>query len=186
MTGTLCVLTLGKALRWPPPQFPRPERSNWRKPDCLHHTFAKRFTPGNSFHLPPIPAPRADRPSAGGKSARGPRGGAVTRGGTPGPRPRRRRSARGASQVAPLLFYLPGCLFFAEYKEKRRREKGSGALLPAAGARSPCAQAARGGSRARPPSPTGAGPVAAPPRAALRLRCPRGRPSPRLPRARRV
>lgn len=138
------------------------------------------------FLSPPADPGAAGGPTVrGGPSGRGPRGGAVTRGCTPDPRPRRRRSARAASQVAPLLFYLPGCLFFAEYQEKRRRERGSGALLPAAGARSPRAQPARGGSGARPPSPTGAGPVAAPPRAALRLRCPRCRPSPRLPRSRR-
>lgn len=126
--------------------------------------------------------PHPLRPGGGRDLGRGPRGGAATPGDAPAPRPGRGRPARAASQVAPLLFYLPGCLFFAECIAKRRRQKGSGAPLSAAGARSPRAGPARGESRARPPSPAGAGPVAAPPRAAPRLRSARCRPSPRRPR----
>lgn len=81
------------------------------------------------------------------------------------------------------MFYLPGCLFPAEWKGKRRREKGAEAELSAAGTRSLCARPAGGGSGADPraqPAPGPPPPLLAPSRGPLRP-LPPGPASPPLP-----
>lgn len=74
------------------------------------------------------------------------------------------------------MFYLPGCLFFADCKEKRR-EKSPELRFPLPGER----------SRARPPNEAGAGPTADPPRQPSTVPgFPRRRPSLRHRRSRRI
>ena len=80
------------------------------------------------------------------------------------------------------MFYLPGCLFFADWKEKRREKRYRGSAF-AAGARSPRARPARGGVSRRPPSAAGAGPAAAPPAALPRAPAPFAAAPPRAARA---
>lgn len=93
------------------------------KPDCSCNTFSKCFTPGNSFRLLPSPDAAGSPTLRGGKSGRGSAVGRPLPVPPPAPAPNV-GALRAASQVAPLLFYLPGCLFFADWKEKRQKEKG--------------------------------------------------------------
>lgn len=82
------------------------------------------------------------------------------------------------------MFYLPGCLFFADWKEKRREKRYRGSAF-AAGARLPRVRPARGGVSRRPPSAAGAGPAAAaaPPAALPRAPAPFAAAPPRAARA---
>lgn len=122
------------------------------------------------------PAPRVAPPSAGANREEAPRWGRHSPF-HPRPSPQRGSCARAASQVAPLLFYLSGCLFFADWKEKRRREKGARGS----------AFAARGGVSGRPPERSRSRAHRRPShRPTPGLRLPSLPPSPRRARGRRI
>lgn len=133
------------------------------------------------FLSPPTDPGAAGRPTVrGGQSGRGPRGGAVTPGCTPDPRPRRRSSARAPRPRWPrYCFTFPGVYFSLSIKKRDGGRRDPGLCFPLPGRARPApnrpgeglgpdprAQPAPGPSPPLLAPPSGSAPLAAaPPRA---------------------